>query len=389
MRNIRWFLALTLLLLSVPPVFSCTVFMVEGNDRVLAGCNEDGKRSDALVWFLPGEEGKLGRVYFGFADRYPQGGMNEAGLFFNIATTPFMSFTPVEGRKNVDFNILTRMMETCASVKEALALFSEYNIPMERAHLLLADAEGDSAVVEVDRVIRRKGHFQLITNFLLGHPEQGKHPCVRYQLASGLLKKAAQPDMDLGERVLSVAAREGEEATQYSTVCDLKARRVRVYAFHDFANFHEFDLAVELKRGARDLALDDLVPPSFAAREFRKKKGETISSILLETIKKENVAAAVKLYPQLKKEQSLLFKELTKTGLKLIEEKKYTDAVEIIRIYVREFPGFAGSHQFLGYAQGLAGQREAAILSLKKALEINPTSKFAHLLLGELTQSEE
>jgi len=35
------------------------------------------------VWFIPGENGDYGRVYFGFEDLQAQGGMNDRGLFFD------------------------------------------------------------------------------------------------------------------------------------------------------------------------------------------------------------------------------------------------------------------------------------------------------------------
>lgn len=389
MKINKWLALILLVGVSVQPAFPCTVFMVRGNGRVLAGNNEDGVRSDGRVWFLPGEKGKFGRVYFGFSDRYPQGGMNEKGLFFDIAATPFLSVDPVAGKKTLTFNILTRALEQCATVNQALELFSQYNISMERAHVLMADATGDSAVVEADQVIRNPSHYQLITNFLLGHPEKGRHPCTRHQIATALLKDGAAPDMALCTRVLSATAQEGDNQTQYSNICDLKSGKIRIFSFHDFARFHELDLAVELLKGEHEYTLDELIKPSFAALEFRKSRDESISAVLLRTIEKENVEAAVKAYPALKKEKSLLFKELIKTGMALIDKEKYDEAIAVIRIYVREFPDFFGSHQFLAYAQSKAGYRQAAIGNLRKALKINPNSKFGRLLLNELTREEE
>ena len=66
---------------------ACTAFLVAQGDTVLVGDNEDYFNPRTHVWFVPAEEGKLGRVYFGFDDFNPQGGMNERGLFFDGFTT--------------------------------------------------------------------------------------------------------------------------------------------------------------------------------------------------------------------------------------------------------------------------------------------------------------
>ena len=50
----------------------------------LVGNNEDYKIPYTRVWFVPPENGKYGRVYFGYDNWSPQGGMNDQGLFFDF-----------------------------------------------------------------------------------------------------------------------------------------------------------------------------------------------------------------------------------------------------------------------------------------------------------------
>lgn len=61
----------------------CTVVYASDGTVALGGNNEDYINPRTRVWFIPGEEGGYGRVYFGFDDYHAQGGMNEAGLFFD------------------------------------------------------------------------------------------------------------------------------------------------------------------------------------------------------------------------------------------------------------------------------------------------------------------
>ena len=56
---------------------SCTVFYASDGQVALGGNNEDYRHPFTKAWFLPPEEGKHGRVYFGFENYVWQGGMNE------------------------------------------------------------------------------------------------------------------------------------------------------------------------------------------------------------------------------------------------------------------------------------------------------------------------
>jgi hypothetical protein len=75
-------IAITMLLFSFYPIYSCTIFMASKGGKTLVGNNEDFIDPESYVWFLPSENGKYGRVYFGFGIGLPQGGMNDQGLFW-------------------------------------------------------------------------------------------------------------------------------------------------------------------------------------------------------------------------------------------------------------------------------------------------------------------
>jgi len=47
-------------------VSACTFCMATLNGTTLFGSNEDNEKADTNIWFLPPEEGKYGRVYFGY-----------------------------------------------------------------------------------------------------------------------------------------------------------------------------------------------------------------------------------------------------------------------------------------------------------------------------------
>ena len=66
---------------------------------MLAGNNEDYLDPDTRMWFVPGEDGRHGCMFFGYADGFPQGGMNDAGLFFDgLALEP----EPIEPKPDAE-----------------------------------------------------------------------------------------------------------------------------------------------------------------------------------------------------------------------------------------------------------------------------------------------
>ena len=65
-------------------------------------------------------------------------------------------------------------------------------------------------------------------------------------------------------------------------------------------------------------------------------------------------------------------RETNALGYRLIEAKRYNDAVEVFKLNVESYPASANAFDSLGEAYLLAGNREEAIRSYKKAVEIDP-----------------
>ena len=245
----------------------------------MVGNNEDWKNPSTKVWYEPAERGTYGKVYFGFDNFYPQGGMNEKGLVFDgFATSPHTVKKslnkPVYGG-----NLMDKVMSECATVEEALQIFDKYNLKfMERAMFFIADEHGDSAIIEGDEIIRKKGKYQVITNFYQSEVKDGKITCGRYKIADAMLKEADEVSVDLCKRVLAATHNEGSNPTLYSNVYDVKRRVVYLYHFHNFLNVVKIDLAKELKKGNRRLDLPDLFPRSFIAEKFMNEKAQELEA---------------------------------------------------------------------------------------------------------------
>jgi hypothetical protein len=271
------FIMLIIILLALVPgssLYACTGFCISKGDTVLVGNNEDHNDPDSKVWYVPAEKGKYGRVYFGFGDFNPQGGMNEKGLVFDgFATTPPNPVKNSLDKPNVPGEqLLEKVMSECATVDEVLEIFGKYNLAfMERFMGFFADANGDSAIIEGDNVIRKKGKYQVVTNFYQSETrkEDINIICGRYPIATAMLEDADDISVDLGKRVLAATHNEGPYPTVYSNVYDLKRKIVYLYHFHNFQNEVVIDLKAELAKGARRIDLPDLFPKTFAAENFK------------------------------------------------------------------------------------------------------------------------
>ena len=272
----RWTVLVSTLFLA-GPARPCTVFLVSDGTRVLVGNNEDYFDPATRMWFVPAEGGKRGRVYFGFANGFPQGGMNDAGLCFDGLALD-REEVPASERPGFDGNLADRAMAECSTVEEVVALFGKYHRDfLDRAQLLFADRTGDAAVIEGNAVIRKKGRFLASTNFRVSRTEPAAAPCDRYRIASRLLSGEGPASVDLCRRVLAATHQESPAATLYSNVYDLTRGLVHLYHFHDFENVVVIDLAAELARGAHAVDLASLFPEKYAFSEFRRRAEQEVA----------------------------------------------------------------------------------------------------------------
>lgn len=254
-----------------PSAPACTIFMVTDGDRILVGNNEDTMHPHAKINFVPASPGRYGMIYFSLNGTYPQGGMNDQGLFFDCAATETHAVTESAGKPTFDGDLQYKMMRECATVEEALAVYERYNLAfMARHQTLIADATGDAAIIEGDRVLRKKGKYLVTTNFYRSETPDENVKCGRYKIVEAMLGESESLTIESVRDVLAAVHQEGKASTQYSNVYDLKNRVVYVYHFHNYSNVVQFNLSDELKKGKRVVELPSLFPETFAARNFAK-----------------------------------------------------------------------------------------------------------------------
>jgi hypothetical protein len=170
---------------------------------------------DAYIQIVPGSRNKLARLWYGWDD-FAQGGINEAGLFFDGAVTPEQD---LQGdSKGPKGNLGDDMLASCSTVDEALHLLEEREIALDNAHMMIGDGSGMAVVVEwLDgqrKIIPLANNRLVMTNFLLSDTSQGNYPCPRYQSIENRLDQMEQSNQALDLRAIGNALAGAVQAPQ-------------------------------------------------------------------------------------------------------------------------------------------------------------------------------
>lgn len=266
--KIKFIILMMLVILPTSISYPCTVFNAAKNGKTLAGNNEDNIGVDSKIRVIPASKGKYGVIYFCHNSLFPEGGMNDQGLFFDVASCP-ASQGPINPGKPVipwtlEHNLNLEFLQKCANVEEALELVQSYSYPMDmRSQTMFVDKTGACAIIGwIDgefKITRKKGAYQVMTNFWASKPGFHKFFCWRYEKASRLLKKN-EVSIDSFRKILSAVHVEGETRTVYSNIYDLNKGFIYVYNQHDFDNVVVIKIKDEFNKGERVIKFSSIFP---------------------------------------------------------------------------------------------------------------------------------
>ena len=257
------------MVLSNSLVYACTAFMMSDDENVLVGNNEDYKIPYTRVWFVPAENERYGRVYFGYDNWSPQGGMNDQGLFFDFFAVKKLEIKLSKEKPKFSGPMIDTMLAELTTVEEVLSMFDQYNLEwMSKGQMFIVDKSGDAAIIEGDEVIRKSGSYQVVTNFRLSKIAEDQRPCrwpawscSRYKKAEKMLTESDTATVANFRDILKATHRGPHNVisrTLYSNIYDLKKGLVYLYYLHDFDNEVVLNLSEELKKGRHYYELPSL-----------------------------------------------------------------------------------------------------------------------------------
>jgi hypothetical protein len=232
-RNFDWRHRASLLLFTDPPGGYASVSMVD--------IHYFGFGEEQVPWTR--------RLYLLAAPYATVDGMNEHGLAVSEMAVPCRDAPYDPDRATILNSHISRLvLDRAKSVDEALDLVGDVNVyfPVACTHHLIADASGDSAVVEYTGgavvVTRSTEPWQVSTNFLLSEePTEGAPPpCWRYSAADKALRKTDGIVTAVG--AMDIARRTSKHDTVWSIIYDLSKGGIHLAMGRNYDRVHRFEL---------------------------------------------------------------------------------------------------------------------------------------------------
>ena len=270
---------------------ACTIVSGVDTDGITwAGNNEDMFfHFETSLKVLPRSEGRLGAFIVTYNDGFPQGGVNEKGLFFD-----FNALSPVgiENYRNWDnkldipagVNIIIEMLQRYDSVHDALEYLDQFrSLEMLAAQIHIADAQGNLAVFSGEGICYKK-RYQVSTNFRvcvgdidnsLAADPKGRW---RYPVADATLKSGV--DFSSIKTTLSKTARKKYVSTIYSFITDLDTTETHLYYGGDFNHSYDFNVKEIADQGASSILMRDLFPDAPLVKLWQAYKYNGVEAAL-------------------------------------------------------------------------------------------------------------
>ena len=283
-------LVVSFLFTSVEIASACTIFTVSDEDTVFFGNNEDYSNPNTYYWVDIPEDGKYGGVYFGFDNFWPQGGINEKGLAFDINSLPE---TPLNNHPEYpyfdDYEGYS-ILRNCATIEETIEHVQQFNWGSSMGgQVHVADASGDAVVIgpgiDGELAFTRKpagDGFIISTNFNVAEGFEYDNDCDRYETALDMLSAVGKEEdltLDYVSSVLdAVHVRGMGTNTLYSTVYDLKNGKIFVYYYHKYDEAVELNVTETLSTVKEPVALSEL----FSSQIVEAAESEHSKYVLLE-----------------------------------------------------------------------------------------------------------
>lgn len=165
--------------------------------------------------------------------------------------------TKMENKPTYLHPIIMRMvLDNCASVDEAVSMFSGVNVkgamPGADYHILVADSSGTSKLIEwVDGKMVTTDIDHATNHYVAKDDPFYKEPCSRDEMLKAGLYRARKSGMeeDFVLNLMKLVIQEPEKKrdnskTQYSCIYNLTNKTVKVYSFGDFSKCFEYRLEV-------------------------------------------------------------------------------------------------------------------------------------------------
>ena len=186
-----------LLIMSINISNACTIFTAKDkNGNVWTGNNADKVFTlNTYITVVAPKEKEYGFFYYTNSKNikeFPQGGTNEAGLYFDGNSIPKCNYKNFDKKKDYptgDNEMMLDILRKCKTVQEAFNYFKIYRIRgLEVSQLQFVDKFGNKGIIVADSMWLSEADYQSSTNYNLCHPNKDSIDCWRFPIAERMLK---------------------------------------------------------------------------------------------------------------------------------------------------------------------------------------------------------
>lgn len=294
-NRIYWSIAITIIVcLTHQQLSACTI--ISGTDKMghtWAGNNEDGFFNfKTYLNVYPSEcSKKIGYITFSYdspengANNNAQGGVNEAGLFFDFNALDMFGKTYIVKDRNKkknfpkgDGKVFDHIMSNFKTVQEVIDFFDEYwfEYGFNTAQMHLADKYGNLGIINASgsRIVTDES-YQVSTNFSICDNEDGS-ACWRFPIASNILAEEGVGLQSFSKACEKTAQRTWA-STIYSNIHNLNTGELTLFYALDYENPYQTNMRELLEKGQKSYLMMDLfrnnaLPNIY--QTFRKEDGK-------------------------------------------------------------------------------------------------------------------
>ncbi|MDA9773700.1 C45 family peptidase [Saprospiraceae bacterium] len=284
-------------LMTIPQdAFACTLFCASMNGEVLAAGNEDWSDPFSKMWVSERTVDRYGIINLGHSDFQVQTAINEYGLYFDFAAIPKAEGRNQAGKEKCSSSLFSEILAKCKNLEEAILYLKKYQYESSYNQVLMADALGNSLIVNRDTIFQSQKAYQIATNFNSCDLVTSNYDCRRYEILDESLISADQISIPLFRKLLSNTHQEGDYPTQYSYIFDLKKGVIYLYSFHNYENVIVLNVKEELDKGYSMKNFKELFPQSYEEEYFRNNHRELLTHQLIDKIRKDGADVGLKIY---------------------------------------------------------------------------------------------
>jgi len=359
------------------------MFKITQGGKTLVGNNEDYWNPNTRIWFEQSEGKKMGAMYVGFDDLYPQGGMNEAGLVFDGFAMDYLAITDTINKETITteeaFSFTKKILQTCSTVFDVRELLVKYNLQMFQTSLLFfVDQSGQYLIMEGDSLILGNDPTYIQSNFYPSCTKKNEDVKIDFYQNGRKHLSANKADTSLAyctDMMNSMHQDWGYGGTLYTTVYDLENKEIYLYYHSDFETVVKFDLERELIKGNQSINIPELFPANTNAQKKLAKYNTINNQIeLLDNPDLINNRIELERIIVLIMESKPDFRFETKInmiGYKWIRTySSPTTAIHIFKLNCQLFHRSSNAFDSLGEAYMLDGQYNQALKYYKKSLKL-------------------